>query len=359
MSTMMPPPPPPAVASAKPDTRKPSNAPEENMVASLEGQVKLLQDLLKTARGVKDKPARMLAAATSDMKSAASGISVIISGKIASDFVQSAKETLVALEEVHAKVRAPEAQKALEAARTPLPAAASFLSRKRKRQDSDAPKPARLASAPRRIEAAGSDLVSSTLPPDSPTRTRVKKGNMIPFLRTHNSGSSTLKIRIWQPQKAAKPRADGCTILKMTLPDLFNSYVTFEEGSDELLVVSANVFGVTEQRPLHAQSEFDVFKLMTQYLTRLINDSGDVSLTRIASFLETYTSAFNNRPCSACMGVISAADHTPPIEFVGNDTWKHSVCHYVLEEDVDEHGNPKVPENPMEDQSQAGNSMQT
>lgn len=110
----------------------------DDPVALLESQTKLLEDLLKDVRQLKDRPARLLASATGDMKSAAGGMGVMMSGKIGQDLVKGFGETITTLETVRKKLADdPSVGRALESAKagTVEGAQSELLTRKRKYVD--------------------------------------------------------------------------------------------------------------------------------------------------------------------------------------------------------------------------------
>lgn len=71
-----------------------------------------------------------------------------------------------------------------------------------------------------------------------------------------------------------KPKPDAPTVLKMTMPEVFDAFVTLEMGEHEMLVTAVNVFGIAEEKPLHSRSDYNIFRMVSLHMPlRYVSDA--------------------------------------------------------------------------------------
>ncbi|KAG9048928.1 hypothetical protein FS837_011665 [Tulasnella sp. UAMH 9824] len=164
---------------------------------------------------------------------------------------------------------------------------------------------------------------------------RISTSTLPDYLRTLRSIKQNLRVHIWLPERPSTtsepPKITSPIILQVCIPNLFIVYVTLVEESpspsspDEVLRPQKMVvFGPREKRLPHMQSEFSIFRHMSQTLMKVISEkpatapssevgSTGASLPQLIDLIATYDKLFTDQ-CCVCQKNMSREGHLPPLE---------------------------------------------
>ncbi|KAL1942717.1 hypothetical protein VTO73DRAFT_4957 [Trametes versicolor] len=213
------------------------------------------------------------------------------------------------LKEIAQSVRSEQVQDALKAARKSEAAEPKLVgldvrreNLKRRRPPSpDSPQPYR-ATGPKS---------NAFLPEGEEGTVPVGLDGLPAYIRAHNQTGRS-KLHVIAPKKG---RPLSCpVVLRFVIPDVVAIYLTLERSATEeqaLVVESATAFGPREQKATHSQSDYTVYRQLSQQLARVLQSEPWAPLQAIVSLLCAYENLFSE-PCVVCGRVLSVEMHTPP-----------------------------------------------
>ncbi|KZV95141.1 hypothetical protein EXIGLDRAFT_766529 [Exidia glandulosa HHB12029] len=294
----------------------------DDLVASLESQTMVLETLLSRVQKLKDAPLRVLATSLSQLKpDGVTALSALSLQTLGVDLSTHASNAFAELRAVETQLRDDKVQAALSLAKSHAPLGRPL---KRKRSANE------VASTPIRLAPARSEQAAAErdeLPPEDPSRVRVTTTSLPAFIQAHNKAGATPKLHIWAA-KASKGSTSS-VVVRMSVADVLVAFVTFEDTGTELVVEAVSVFGPREKKPVYSQSDFAVFRKMSQHIVRLVRQAGEVSLQRTIILFQAYSEIFEAH-CTSCKRVVSETDHIPAVEISfspGNGrVFRHTTC---------------------------------
>ncbi|KAI0633625.1 hypothetical protein C8Q77DRAFT_1058078 [Trametes polyzona] len=220
------------------------------------------------------------------------------------------------LKEITEAVRSEPVQEALKAARkseAAEPKLVGFDVRRKnlkRRHVLRIPRPPSPES-PQPYRAAGPKS-NAFLPHVDPGQAPVSLEGLPAYIREHNKATRS-KLHVVAPKKGRPLQCP--VVLRFVNPDVVTVYLTLERSATEeqaLVVESATAFGPREQKPIHSQSDYTVYRQLTQQLARVLQTEPWAPLQAIVSLLCAYVNLFTE-PCTVCGRVLSAEVHTPPV----------------------------------------------
>ncbi|KIM68997.1 hypothetical protein SCLCIDRAFT_103907 [Scleroderma citrinum Foug A] len=104
------------------------------------------------------------------------------------------------------------------------------------------------------------------------------------------------------------------TVLRFTISDVLTAYVSlvFRSEEDPLVVENVTVFGPRERKLPHEQSHYQVFRVLSQHIAKMLQSHPCVPLQTLMHALVSYRALFVDR-CTSCQRVLSAEGHIPPV----------------------------------------------
>ncbi|KIO29892.1 hypothetical protein M407DRAFT_160996 [Tulasnella calospora MUT 4182] len=161
---------------------------------------------------------------------------------------------------------------------------------------------------------------------------RISASTLPDYLRTLRSTKPNLRVHIWLPERLPKPPSiTSPVILQVSIPNLFIVYITLVEEflspsspDEDIRPQKMVVFGPREKRLPHMQSEFSIFRHMSQMLMHVISEkpatspssavgATGASLPQLIDLIATYDKLFTDQ-CCVCQKNMSREGHLPPLE---------------------------------------------
>ncbi|KAG6829555.1 hypothetical protein H0H92_004224 [Tricholoma furcatifolium] len=122
------------------------------------------------------------------------------------------------------------------------------------------------------------------------------------FNRTHKS-----RLHLWRPTRGDD---QSRTVLRYTCPDVLVAYISLDS---RLMTESVATFGPRERKSPHSQSEFGVYRCLSQQIAKFLESDPTVAVQSVVDLLGAYETLFVER-CVGCERVLSAEGHVPPVE---------------------------------------------
>ncbi|TRM69674.1 hypothetical protein BD626DRAFT_474937 [Schizophyllum amplum] len=138
------------------------------------------------------------------------------------------------------------------------------------------------------------------------------------FNRTRTSGP--VRVHIWTRRREDGQRtleqAERArpVVLRVTIASVLTAYIAFGVEDDErrtLCVESVAVFGPREKKAPHQQSEFAVFRNLSQQVAKMVQAYPRVACQSLVQAISAYESLFIEQ-CCRCARVLSTEGHMPP-----------------------------------------------
>lgn len=131
--------------------------------------------------------------------------------------------------------------------------------------------------------------------------------NSLPnFIQQFNQANSETNLSVWTSTNSATGQSSP---LRLVIPNVLVAYINLRTQQDPFKLESATVTGVREQR---TTSEFAVFRLISQYIFRILAQDGDMSLLDLLSLIASYRDLYTTT-CTKCKSIHSSQDNTPTI----------------------------------------------
>ncbi|KAJ3724988.1 hypothetical protein DFJ43DRAFT_594126 [Lentinula guzmanii] len=173
---------------------------------------------------------------------------------------------------------------------------------------------------------------SSFFPVTRDDLTPLKSSELIEYIRQFNKEHSSYKLGIWQGTRSFVKDVKNPAILRFTIKDVLTAYLTVSYTVNDLalLVESVTAFGPRERRLPHSQSEYSVYRMLSQELGRMIHSDPQVGLQKFMTLLCSYENMFTAR-CDKCQRVLCVEGHVAAVERVWNESneqWepRHVSC---------------------------------
>ncbi|KAF9071103.1 hypothetical protein BDP27DRAFT_1382570 [Rhodocollybia butyracea] len=160
--------------------------------------------------------------------------------------------------------------------------------------------------------------------------TPLKNAELINYIRQFNKEHSLCKLGIWQATRSAGKALKNPTILRFSIKDVLTAYITvsYTDEDHPLAVESVTAFGPRERKLPHSQSDYAVFRTVSQFFGRMIHSDPLVGLQRFMTLLCSYESMFTTR-CDKCQRVLSSEGHVAAVERVWNENTSHWEARHV------------------------------
>ncbi|KAF9007972.1 hypothetical protein BDQ17DRAFT_1237574 [Cyathus striatus] len=143
------------------------------------------------------------------------------------------------------------------------------------------------------------------------------------------------RLHIWHHTPPPSTSSTKPRILRLITPDVLTAYVTFDTKSESdpaLVVETVSTFGSREKKAPHSQSNFAVFRQVSQQISKMLHSEPDAPLQSVIDLLNSYEALFVD-PCHLCTRVLTVEGHVPPVvrvwsEIDGVGKWKpkHVSC---------------------------------
>ncbi|KAH6914123.1 hypothetical protein BKA70DRAFT_655568 [Coprinopsis sp. MPI-PUGE-AT-0042] len=148
------------------------------------------------------------------------------------------------------------------------------------------------------------------------------------FNKPQKEAKKPLRLHIWQRAKEQgherRPR-----MMRFTIPEVMTAFITLGyHPNNTVLVQTVAVFGFRERKTPHTQSDFGVFRLITQQIGKMIRSEEQVPLRAMVDLLCSYEGLFLDK-CTACNLPLAAEGHEPPVVRVwkaSNREPRHLTC---------------------------------
>ncbi|KAE9401569.1 hypothetical protein BT96DRAFT_880149 [Gymnopus androsaceus JB14] len=175
-------------------------------------------------------------------------------------------------------------------------------------------------------EQQSSSLFSSSKDDVAP----LKSQELIEYIRQFNKEHSSCKLGIWQATRSSSKDLKNPAILRFSIKDVLTTYLTVSYTADDptLSVESVTAFGPRERKLPHSQSEYSVYRTLSQEFGRMIHSDPQVGLQRFMTLLCSYENMFTMR-CEKCQRVLCAEGHVAAVQRVWNENKEYWEARHV------------------------------
>ncbi|KAF8348104.1 hypothetical protein F5887DRAFT_630182 [Amanita rubescens] len=171
---------------------------------------------------------------------------------------------------------------------------------------------------------------SLVFPLDNATHEPITAHRLVDYIRNFNEKHQS-KLHLW----AHVPHQDALNppvTLRFFIPDVLVAFLSlnYSQVDRNVIVETISIFGPREKKAPHTQSEFMVYKCLTQQIGKMLQLRTQLSLQCIVELLGAYSGLFIER-CTMCERVLSAEGHIPPVVRIwteGSGKWepRHITC---------------------------------
>ncbi|GLB37234.1 putative regulator medusa [Lyophyllum shimeji] len=131
------------------------------------------------------------------------------------------------------------------------------------------------------------------------------------FNRTHE-----WKLHLWRRTRGDQSR----TVVRFRITDVLTAYLTLGVAANGVVMTeSVAAFGPRERKGPHTQSDFGVYRSVSQQVARMLEAHPTAALQQVVALLCAYSTLFTSR-CSSCERVLSSEGHVPPVVRVWTGT---------------------------------------
>ncbi|KAJ4468208.1 hypothetical protein J3R30DRAFT_1684217 [Lentinula aciculospora] len=173
---------------------------------------------------------------------------------------------------------------------------------------------------------------SSLFPVTKDDLTCLKSSELVEYIRQFNKEHSSCKLGIWQGTRSSNKDVKNPATLRFTIKDVLTAYLTVSYTTSDLalLVESVTTFGPRERKLPHSQSEYSVYRMLSQEFGRMIHSDPQVGFQKFITLLCSYENMFTMR-CDKCQRVLCVEGHVAAVERVWNESngqWepRHISC---------------------------------
>ncbi|EAU91368.2 hypothetical protein CC1G_07403 [Coprinopsis cinerea okayama7 len=166
-------------------------------------------------------------------------------------------------------------------------------------------------------------------PPEDLQGPLVAFDGLVPFVREYNKADKPCRLHIWE--RTREQRQERPRMLRFTIPDVLTAYISLGSPAatnNTVIVQTVTAFGPRERKAPHTQSDYTVYRLLSQEIAKMIRSEEQVPLKAILNLLEAYTGLFAEG-CTVCNCVMTAEGHVPPVVRLckaGRREAKHVTC---------------------------------
>ncbi|KAJ3776495.1 hypothetical protein FB446DRAFT_721172 [Lentinula raphanica] len=123
---------------------------------------------------------------------------------------------------------------------------------------------------------------SSSLFPATEDSALLKSSELVEYIRQFNKEHSSCRLGIWQGTRSSIRDVKNPAILRFTIKDVLMAYLTVSYTVNDLSLVveSVTAFGPRERKLPHSQSEYSVYRMLSQELGRMIHSDPQVGLQK-------------------------------------------------------------------------------
>ncbi|KIK67091.1 hypothetical protein GYMLUDRAFT_37131 [Collybiopsis luxurians FD-317 M1] len=282
----------------------------------VESQVQALSDLYNSIQNARDLPRELLNTAIVSNSLPLSSPSLSLYSQQLRDIAQTLRSDVV--------------QSALRAANDSAQADGQNITnnvRRENRKRRRAPSP----ESPQPYIVPDSQS-SGLFPSSKENMTPLKSHEFMDYIRQFNKEHSLCKLGIWQAIRSSSKGLKNPAILRFSIKDVMTAYLTVSYTASEpaLCVENVTAFGPREKKLPHSQSEYSVYRILSQELARMIHSDPQVSLQLFMTLLCSYENMFTMR-CDKCERVLSVEGHAVAVKRVWNEEkgeWegRHTSC---------------------------------
>ncbi|KAL4247359.1 Mediator complex subunit 27 family protein [Abortiporus biennis] len=329
-----------------PDPKETTNEPS---FTEIEARIQLLTDLNKQVEKLRQIPASLLRTSTSNISNPISG-HYDDQNKESNPDPLHIREEFQDIKNVAEKLRSENAQAALAAAKESEKKDSTELDVMSQRH----PQSTAIQGGPSSPESpqptfSQPGITKPLFPTLNPGIIPLRLKDLSQYIIEHNKTHKS-RLHIWLPSSARKhsslksnTNTNTKGVEKLKLPivirfmirDVFTVYSTLgysaKDKESRLFVESAAAFAPRERRPPHSQSEYTVYREMSQQLAKSINLQPNAPVQLIIGLLEAYEDLFS-RQCSVCKRVLSEG-HVPPVAriWLRTNEWdaRHAYCNKI------------------------------
>ncbi|KAJ8696540.1 hypothetical protein PTI98_006404 [Pleurotus ostreatus] len=213
---------------------------------------------------------------------------------------------------IHDQILSEPVQQALAAARDSEKADSSDLTVNARRETRKRRRPPSPSSPQPYISTTTSN--PSLFPPPSDTDPEpLKADQLAQFIRDFNRGNDS-KLHIWLRSRSA-PKDELPVVVRFTLPDVLTAYITLNytpPHRSTLVTESVSMFAPREQATPQSQSEFTVYQILSQQISKMIQSCPFVPFQTLMSLLSSYDVLFSAR-CVKCKRVLPSEGYIPAV----------------------------------------------
>ncbi|KAF8891674.1 hypothetical protein BD779DRAFT_1784494 [Infundibulicybe gibba] len=123
----------------------------------------------------------------------------------------------------------------------------------------------------------------------------------------------TSRLRIWRRTRSTAI-SEKPPILQFSIPNVLTAYIMlgYHPENSVIMTESLTIFGPLERKAPHLQSQYTVYRTLSQQLAKLLQTQPQVSLQSLVIFLKLYKGLFIEK-CANCGRVLSSEGHVPPV----------------------------------------------
>ncbi|RDB25378.1 hypothetical protein Hypma_008093 [Hypsizygus marmoreus] len=169
---------------------------------------------------------------------------------------------------------------------------------------------------------------TSLFPPGAEGIHALKFEGLSSFIDEFNNAQQA-KLHLWK-RTHGTTQANEPIIVRLTIPDVLIAYVTLvtDAATSDLFCESLTAFGPRERKSPHSQSDFSVYRILSQQAAKMLHSHPRVSVQGVMNLLCSYSGLFVDR-CVRCGRVLSTEGHVPPVVRIWDDGgWsaRHVAC---------------------------------
>ncbi|KAF8626815.1 hypothetical protein AX15_004653, partial [Amanita polypyramis BW_CC] len=265
---------------------------EQDKCAGLVGQIQLLSDLHSRLQSLRHTPR------------------ILLRPPVSSGLVPPLRSQFQHLAEIADVLRSRPIQHALRSARDSYATDSSDLASSPRRED----RKRRRVHAPESPQPyfPQEQRKSSEFPRDGFSCELLTADNMVNYIRDFNENHQS-KLHLWA-HIPGQNALDPPITLRFTIPDVLFVFISlnYSQAGRNVMVETVSVFGPREKKAPHTQSDFTVFRCLTQQIGKMLQQHAQLPLQCIVELLESYSELFIER-CTVCERVLSMEGHIPPV----------------------------------------------
>ncbi|KAF5386051.1 hypothetical protein D9615_002429 [Tricholomella constricta] len=258
-------------------------------VVALEGQIQLLSELHNRLQTLRQIPPLLLKTSITPLST------------------QALRPEFQQVKEIADTIRTEPVQEALRTARDSLESDSRDLNPNLRREN----RKRRRAPSPESPQPyIGQEDKTTSLFPANEDEGPLKFEGLSSYIQDFNS-KHEWKLHLWRRTRGLADQAT--TILRFTIPDVLTAYITLVVATNGVLLTeSLTTFSPREKKSPHSQSEFGVYRSLSEQMAQMVQSQPGVGLQGVVGLLCAYGGLFVER-CRGCERVLSSEGHVPPV----------------------------------------------